>query len=144
MHSSQMNKSVIEPMERLGISSHVILAGYRIDDYVDILACMDIFVLLTPGSDGTARAVREAMAMGKPVVVARKGMLPELVEHGVTGVVVEERPEKLYEVLKDLVGDGKKRQKMGGAARNYALEHFVLQEQAGRVEEFYLALNSGT
>ncbi|MCJ7663667.1 MAG: glycosyltransferase family 4 protein, partial [Desulfobacterales bacterium] len=49
-HSSQMQESVIEPMERLGIVSHVILAGYRVDDYRDIRACMDVFCLLTPGS----------------------------------------------------------------------------------------------
>ena len=104
-HSSQMQKSVIEPMERLGISSHVILAGYRMNDYVDILACMDVFVLLTPGSDGTARALREAMAMKKPVVVTTRGMLPELVRDGVTGFVVQETPQTLYQALLPLVKD---------------------------------------
>jgi hypothetical protein len=43
-------------MVRLGIEPWVILAGYRTDDYLDALACMDIFVFLMPGSDGTARA----------------------------------------------------------------------------------------
>ena len=102
-HSSQMQQSVIEPMERLGIASHVILAGYRVDDYRDMLACMDVFCLLTPGSDGTARALREAMAMGKPTVVTNKGMLPELIQDGVRGFVVQESPEAFYHALLTLV-----------------------------------------
>jgi glycosyltransferase involved in cell wall biosynthesis len=136
-HSSQMQKSVIEPMERLGISSHVILAGYRMDDYVDTLACMDVFVLLTPGSDGTARALREAMAMGKPAVVANKGMLPELIQDGRTGFVVQEGPEALYHALLTLLKDERLRTAMGEAAHEMAHRKFRLERQAEEVEAFY-------
>ncbi len=135
--SSQMQESVIAPMERLGISSHVVLAGYRMDDYRDILACMDIFCLLTPGSDGTARALREAMAMGKPAVVTKKGMLPELVQDGATGIVVQEGPEALYHALLTLLRDGRLRKAMGKAAYEMAHREFRLDRQAEEVEAFY-------
>ena len=78
--SSQIRESVIEPTNRLGLDASVILAGYQTENYLDTLAAMDIFVFLMAGSDGTARALREAMAMGKPTVVARRGMLPEIVD----------------------------------------------------------------
>jgi glycosyltransferase involved in cell wall biosynthesis len=136
-HSSQMQESVIEPMERLGIASHVVLAGYRIDDYRDILACMDVFCLLTPGSDGTARALREAMAMGKPAVVTPKGMLPEIIQNGVTGFVVQEDPEALYHALLTLVKDEKLRNAMGRTAYEMAHREFRLERQAEQVEAFY-------
>jgi len=136
-HSSQMQQSVIEPMERLGIASRVILAGYRKDDYRDMLACMDVFCLLTPGSDGTARALREAMAMGKPAVVTSKGMLPELVQDGATGLVVQEDPEALYHALLTLVRDEKLRHSMGKAAHETAHREFRLERQAEEVEAFY-------
>jgi glycosyltransferase involved in cell wall biosynthesis len=136
-HSSQMQRSVIEPMERLGISSHVILAGYQMDDYVDALACMDIFVLLTPGSDGTARALREAMAMAKPVVVTTKGMLPELVQNGVTGFVVQNTPQTLYQALLPLVKDERLRTSIGRTAYETAHKEFRLEHQAEQVEAFY-------
>jgi L-malate glycosyltransferase len=135
--SSQMQQSVIEPMERLGIASHVILAGYRVDDYRDMLACMDVFCLLTPGSDGTARALREAMAMGKPAVVTKKGMLPELVQDGATGLVVQEGPEALYRALLTLVRDERLRKAMGKAAYEMAHREFRLERQAEEVEAFY-------
>lgn len=136
-HSSQMKKSVIEPMERLGVASHVILAGYQMDDYVDTLACMDVFVLLTPGSDGTARALREAMAMAKPVVVTTKGMLPELVHDRVTGFVAQDTPQSLYQALLPLVKDERLRTTMGRNAHETAHKEFRLEHQAEQVEAFY-------
>ena len=136
-HSSQMQKSVIEPMQRLGIASHVILAGYRMNDYVDALACIDIFVLLTPGSDGTARALRDAMAMGKPVVVTNKGMLPELVQNRVNGFIVQETPQAICQALSSLVEDQQLRHSVGKAARKTAQEEFRLERQAEAVEAFY-------
>jgi glycosyltransferase involved in cell wall biosynthesis len=136
-HSSQMQQSVIEPIERLGIASHVILAGYRIDDYVDILACMDVFCLLTPGSDGTARALREAMAMGNPVVVTNKGMLPELVQDGVTGFVVQETSQAIYRALLHMVTDKRLRLAMGKAASELAHREFRVEGQAEEIEAFY-------
>jgi glycosyltransferase involved in cell wall biosynthesis len=138
--SSQMSESVIGPIERLGIGSHVVVAGYRMEDYVDTLGCMDIFVLLTPGSDGTARALREAMAMGKPVVVTKRGMLPELVQHGFHGFVVEENPEELCRALLKLVRDERLRRSMGEACYELARERFSLERQAEEIEGLYLRL----
>ena len=142
-HSSQMQQSVIEPMQRLGINSHVVLAGYRMDDYVDTLACMDVFCLLTPGSDGTARALRDAMAMGKPTVVTEKGMLPVLVQNGVTGFIVEETPQAIYQALLPLVKDEHLRHAVGRSARETAEEEFRLERQAEEVEAFYHQILTG-
>lgn len=135
--SSQMNESVIKPMKRLGIEPWVILAGYRTDDYLDTLACMDIFVFLMAGSDGTARALREAMAMGKPCVVANRGILPELVEDGVSGFVVEDKPDELARVTLKLLRDYELRKDMGEAAYEKAHQDFRLDRQAEAVEKFY-------
>jgi len=98
---------------------------------------MDIFCLLTPGSDGTARALREAMAMGKPAVVTNKGMLPEVVQDGATGLVVQEDPEALYHALLTLVRDERLRKTMGLAACEMAHREFRLERQAEEVEAFY-------
>jgi glycosyltransferase involved in cell wall biosynthesis len=135
--SGQMNESVIQPMKRLGMEPWVSLAGYRTDDYLDTLACMDIFVFLMPGSDGTARALREAMAMGKAVVVANRGMLPELVDDGVTGLVVQDTPEGLSRAVLKLLRDPGLRDAMAKAAYEKAHREFRLDRQAEAVEQFY-------
>ncbi len=135
--SGQMEESVIEPMKRLGIEPWVILAGYRTEDYIDTLACMDIFVFLMAGSDGTARALREAMAMGKPAVVANRGILPELVEDGTSGRVVEDTADALAEATLQLLKNRELRMSMGRAAYEKAHREFRLDRQAERVEGFY-------
>jgi glycosyltransferase involved in cell wall biosynthesis len=135
--SSQIEESVIKPAKRLGIEGFVILAGYQTDNYLDTLAVMDIFVFLMAGSDGTARALREAMAMGKATVVARRGMLQELVADGETGFVVDDTPENLFKVLRRLVNDEELRKRMGQAAREKALREFKVEKQAREIEAFY-------
>jgi glycosyltransferase involved in cell wall biosynthesis len=135
--SSQMNESVVNPMKRLGLESWVVLGGYRTEDYIDTLACMDIFVFLMAGSDGAARALREAMAMGKPAIVANRGMLPELVEHGISGLVVKDTPEGLASATLQLLRHPQLRAAMGKAAYQRAHEEFRMDKQAEEVERFY-------
>ncbi len=135
--SSQIRESVIEPTRRLGLESSVIMAGYQKENYLDTLAAMDIFVFLTAGSDGTARALREAMAMGKPTITARRGMLQELVDDGETGFVVEDTPENLFEAMRTLVKNGKLRNQMGRSARRKALREFRVEAQVQGFEAFY-------
>jgi len=135
--SSQMEESVIQPMKRLGIEPWVVLGGYRTDDYIDTLACMDIFVFLMAGSDGTARALREAMAMGKPVVVADRGILPELVEDEISGLVVKDTPGELANATLQLLRYPELRAKMGKAAYQKAHQDFRLDRQAEAIETFY-------
>ncbi len=135
--SSQMEESVVRPMKRLGVDPWVVLGGYQTEDYVDTLACMDLFVFLVPGSDGTARALREAMAMGKPVSVANRGMLPELVENGVSGLVVEDSSETLARATLKLLRDPALRKDLGKAASDHAHREFRLDRQAEEVESFY-------
>jgi glycosyltransferase involved in cell wall biosynthesis len=138
--SSQMNESVVEPIKRLGIEPWVILGGYQTENYLDTLACMDVFVFLMAGSDGTARALREAMAMGKPAIVADRGMLPELVEDGVSGIVVKDTPEALAQATLRLLRDPETRGVMGEAAREKAHQDFQQDKHAEAVERFYEAI----
>jgi glycosyltransferase involved in cell wall biosynthesis len=132
-----MEQSVIQPMKQLGVEKRVILGGYRTNDYLDALACMDIFVFLMAGSDGTARALREAMAMGKPVIVANRGMLPELVEDGVSGFVVNDTPEELAQAALRLLRHPEMREAFGKAAYQKAHHDFQLERQVEDVERFY-------
>jgi glycosyltransferase involved in cell wall biosynthesis len=135
--SSQMEQSVIQPMKQLGVEKWVVLGGYRTNDYFDTLACMDIFVFLMAGSDGTARALREAMAMGKPVIVANRGILPELVEDGISGLVVNDTPEELAQAVLRLLYHPEMRKILGKAAYQKAHQDFQLDRQVEAVETFY-------
>jgi len=128
----------VKPARKMGLADAVLFPGYqRGDDYVRTLATFDAKVFLVPGTDGSCRAVREAMAMGRPVIASRRGMLPELVAHGERGLVVNDTPDELAEAFVAMARDPERRRAMGAAARQFALENFSLERQAEIVGRFY-------
>lgn len=79
-NETDTREQVTEPVARLGLGGHVVLPGYQKGpDYDRALRSLDVFLFLVPGSDGTCRAVADAMAFGLPVVCTDRGILPSLV-----------------------------------------------------------------
>jgi len=109
-----------QPIQKKGLQNQVIFAGYRKDDYRDVLNLFDFKIFLYPGSDGACRAVREAMACGKPVIATKRGILPELIKDGETGVLVDENPQALAKAMITLVRENQYRLELAHAARTYA------------------------
>lgn len=127
-----------EPVRRLGLDGHVHFAGFiEGENYVGMLKAFDVKVFMQPGTDGTCRAVREAMAMGKAAVVTERGMLPELVADGRDGLVCDGSVEGLHGALRSLALDRVRTRAMGRAAREKALREWSLGAQAARVLGVY-------
>jgi glycosyltransferase involved in cell wall biosynthesis len=139
--SSQMEQSVFVPARRLGIADRIVTPGYVRDGYREALVAMDVFVFMVPGSDGTARALREAMALGLPVVAADVGMIGEIVWHEVSGLVVEPTEGAVASALERLLGDPKERKRLGDGAAREAARRFDARRQAEAVERFYRSLS---
>lgn len=136
---------VREPVERAGIGAHVVLPGYQKGAaYEEALRSLDAFLFLVPGSDGTCRAVCDAMAFGKPVVATRRGILPELLAERRTGeapgYAVAESVEALAGALVDLLRDPKRRAEAGAAALRRARLDMDPLRAARRTEALYRAL----
>ena len=85
--------------------------------------------------------VLEAMASGTPVVCSRLGGLPEVVQHGVTGFLVE--PGNVPELrarLAELLRDPARARRLGGNARELVLERFTWRACAERCLAAYMEL----
>lgn len=134
---THFDTTVRQPVSNMGLSDCVRLPGYQTDDYVAYLNNLDFKIFLVPGTDGTCRAAREAMAMGKPVIAARRGMLPELVAHEGTGLVIDDTPELLAEAMVRLANDSNLRKRLGERARQYAQDHYRLKDQSKAVTAMY-------
>lgn len=135
---SRQQEVGFDPVRQKGLQPYVRFPGYVDgENYVGMLKAFDVQVMLVPGSDGTCRAVREGMAMGKPVVVARRGMLPEMVEHERTGLVTDGSPKGLFDALYRLAGDRRYSRELGRNAREVAVREWSLPRQAERVFEIY-------
>jgi len=109
-----------QPVQRRGLEKNIIFTGYRQDDYRDVLNLFDYKIFLVPGSDGSCRAVREALACGKPVVASRKGILPELIHDGKTGLLIKDNPADLARAMITMTRDRQFRNQCSRAARQYA------------------------
>lgn len=125
------------PARDLGIADRVVFAGYRSSDYLDALRAIDVFTFLVPGSDGTCRALLEAAACGIPAVTSRRGALPEIVEDGTTGLVVDEDPDVLAAAWRTLLDDAPRRRAMGSAAAARARSLFTPERFAAGSEAVY-------
>jgi glycosyltransferase involved in cell wall biosynthesis len=140
--SSQIEKSIKQPLADLGLQDDVILAGYRVEDYFSVISTFDVFVMMRAGSDGSARALREVMAMGKTAVVSDRGMLPELVSDGVTGFVVGSDENQLADRIEEILKDEAKKRTFESNAKRFALEEWSYTTQAQRLISFYEKLLS--
>jgi glycosyltransferase involved in cell wall biosynthesis len=125
------------PVLEMGLECTVISGGYRRGDFRQVLSVFDAGMLLVPGSDGSCRAALQMAAMGKPLVVAQRGVLPEIVIDGETGIVVDDTPENLAEALLEMARDAERRRRWGQAARRRMVEEFSLARQADAVEDVY-------
>jgi glycosyltransferase involved in cell wall biosynthesis len=108
-------------VDRLGIETAVRLFGAR--PRTDLPGLFDeARVLVLPSrSEGLGRVIVEAMARGRPVVASRVGGVVELVEDGVTGLLVPpEDPAGLAEALVRPLADRELAGRMGIKARHQA------------------------
>ncbi len=85
----------------------------------------------------------EAMNYAKPVIGCNAGGIPEVVEHGVTGLLVEpEAPDHLAEALVSLLQSRKRLREMGLAGRQRLLDKFTHIQMARGFERAYRAVVS--
>lgn len=121
---------------RLALEKHVIFTGFR-NDIPEITATFDV-VVLASFFEGLGRVLLEAMALGKAVVATRVGGIVDVVDDGITGLLVEAGSvEALAQALKKLLLDGELRRKMGQAGRAKISEKFSAKTMVARIEEVY-------
>lgn len=119
--------------------SSVILTGLR-TDVPRLLPAFDVFTLPS-ATEGLPLVVPEAMAAGLPVVATAVGGLPQVLDDGVTGLLVPVEEEPLAAALISL-RDPARAAAMGRAAKAAALERFGAERMVDRYLELYAAARS--
>jgi glycosyltransferase involved in cell wall biosynthesis len=107
---------LVRPMDAGGLSVHRGVRAYT-PEWFELWRCADVFVLPTRG-EAFGMVFQEAAAAGLPAVGTRINAIPEIVQHGGTGLLVPPgEPRALVEALGRLVEDASLRARMGAAAR---------------------------
>jgi glycosyltransferase involved in cell wall biosynthesis len=108
---------------------------------VDHYRNADVFVFTSVWDEPFGIPMIEAMACGVPVVAAQGGAVPEIVEDGETGLLVERgNATALAEAILRLLGDRDLRNSMGEAGRHRVLEHFTWDRVAEDLLNQYMDL----
>jgi glycosyltransferase involved in cell wall biosynthesis len=124
-------------VKELGLEKTVVFSGYRGADLPGVLAALDCFVLLGMGSEESCRAVLEAMAVGRPVVAAPVGAVPEVVVDGETGRLVPPAPDQVAAGLEAVLRDRERARQLGAAGRRRVEALFTRSRRAALVEAVY-------
>jgi glycosyltransferase involved in cell wall biosynthesis len=126
-----------EKAKVLGIQSHVIFLGFR-SDVNRVIASLDIFVLPSTAGEGVPQVITQAMAMGVPVVAAATGGIPEVVQHDVTGLLVQANDvNMLANNLLKLIDDDVLRTRLGRKGRELIVRSYSIESMIDKIEDMY-------
>jgi len=125
----------------LGVAGELRLLGWR-NDVANILQSADLFV--HPARDeGFGLVVVEAAAAGLPIVASEVGGIPEIIQHGVNGLLVPPGdPQALAQAIQKLIDDPQMARSLGDAARQTAFERFSAEAMAAAYMDLYSQLLS--
>lgn len=128
-------------VKRRGLAERVTFAGAT-DDVPGLLQGLDIFALPSL-NEGISNTVLEAMASGLPVVATDVGGNGELVEPGVTGILVPPSdPDALADALRHYLRRPRLMKQHGAAGRERVEREFALDGMVGRYLDVYDALRA--
>lgn len=105
---------------------------------------LDAFAVVMPSRvpETFGMVVLEAWAAGRPVVVSRRGALPELIDQGRTGLVVEpDAWQPLSDAIRQLRGDPDGAARMGGQGRLEVETTYSLGRHIDQLQATYMRLS---
>jgi glycosyltransferase involved in cell wall biosynthesis len=124
---------------RLGLEGSVRFLGRRAD-IPALLNLLDV-VVMPSRWEGLPIGLLEAMAAARPVVAAAVGGIPEVIDHGKTGILVPpEEPEPLCAAVARLLDAPAEARRLGEAARARALARYDVATMARSYEAVYEAV----
>jgi glycosyltransferase involved in cell wall biosynthesis len=122
--------------KQLRIDGSVVFAGAR-TDIERIIPVFSVF-LLTSHYEGMPICLLESLASGIPIVSTSVGGVPEVIENGVSGFLVDSRnPDQIAGKVMQLLTDGSLREKMGKAALMAYESRFTVKEMVDQYERLY-------
>jgi glycosyltransferase involved in cell wall biosynthesis len=131
-----------QQVAKLGLEQNFLFLGRR-TDIPKILACCDIAVLPSR-AEGLPNAVLEYMAAGLPTIASQVGGNAELIEDGVTGLLVpSEDSAALSQALLSVLRDPELARRMAQSGQQFTIRNFSFERLVREVDELYSELLRG-
>jgi glycosyltransferase involved in cell wall biosynthesis len=129
-------------IDAYGLSDRIACTGHR-PDVERYIKALDILVLASE-REPFGRVLIEAMAAGRSVVATDAGGVQEVVEGGVTALLVPPRdPAAMALAIVRLSRDRNLRERMGKAGRDRVREKFSIENHVSRIQGIYSEILNG-
>lgn len=134
----ELREALDRQIKDRGLEGRVVLGGFR-TDVPSVLKTFDVFAMSSV-TEGLGTSLLDAMAAGRPIVATRAGGIAEVVEDGVTGLLVPPGDAgALAAALIKLLGDESLRQRMGRAGLARVHERFSADRMVEATLQAYAA-----
>ena len=132
----ELREALERVIKEYHLEKHVLLPGFR----TDVLGCLKRFDLFVMSSvtEGLGTSLLDAMACSRAIVATTAGGMPEVVEDGVSGLLVPPRDHAaMAEAILSLLGNASRRQAMGDAGFARVNETFTVERMIAGTADVY-------
>jgi glycosyltransferase involved in cell wall biosynthesis len=132
----ELREALERVIKEYRLEKHVLLPGFR----ADVLGCLKSFDLFVMSSvtEGLGTSLLDAMACARPIVATKAGGIPEVVEEGVTGLLVPPRDHAaMAEAIISLIADTPRLHAMGAAGFARVNEKFTVERMIAGTAAVY-------
>ncbi len=130
-------RDVLEQLAASSRVAHRVVFTGRRDDIPAVTAALDVAVLPS-WREAQGLSILEAMALSRPVVASDVGGIPEMIEDGVTGLLVEhDNPVALAAAIVKLLTDHAYADTLARAGHDLVHDRFCIELMVKAVEEIY-------
>jgi glycosyltransferase involved in cell wall biosynthesis len=139
--STSQNQTYYRRLQQLAtdlrLSNHVVFTGFRAD-IPRVMAASDVVVHSASEPEPFGRVVAEAMAAGRPVVATAGGGVLDMVEDGVTGLLVPPGDvTSMAKAIEHFLQDREQARIISQRAQRRARERFSVERHVTAVQRIY-------
>jgi glycosyltransferase involved in cell wall biosynthesis len=142
LKEASYKKELLEFIKNNRIEKNARLTGFR-TDIGNVIRSLDLVIFPSIAPEAFPLSVLEAMSLGKPVIASDIGGVQEIIEDGVTGLLVApNRPEQITEKVLYLLNDPQSCEEIGQRAKEFVNRKFSMENYVLDIEEACWAVAS--
>jgi len=132
----QEKEEIENLIKNYNLSEKFVLIKPTYKDYI-YLKAFDAFVLPSL-KEGFPWTILEAMVAEVPVIATRVGAIPEVIDNGKNGILIDSRnPEQTKQAINKLLDDESLRNKLAKEGRKTVVEKFNLEKMVKEIEKLF-------
>lgn len=130
-------EQIVTFINKNGLDGKIILTGF-LEDMTGYYNAIDLFLFPSSWEEPFGRVLIEAMATEKPVIAARVGGVPEVVDHEINGYLVDPNDtEGWRDSINKLIRNESLRSRFGKAGREKVLNKFTSEHMISQIVSIY-------